>query len=414
MSIKKCYIVLIFLMFVAFATNAQERSTRIGVDFRVNITTIDSTYSNNTKQLQKIAELLQTIKEDTTIGIKSVFFSGAASPEGSDQLNRRLARERMRTLEELVRREINIPDSIIHRYDGHISWRRLKEFVRNSDIQNKEEILAILDEESELVSYYNTNSHIDNRIVKIQKLNNGKAWRQMHNLYFAQMRNANVEFVTFKKEIPPLALPLLPDKFTQTPVVDVPVAVEPSKIKGWDYRLHIKSNALGLATGISNAAIEFDFAKHWSVTVPVYYSAWNYFLETIKFRILSFQPEIRYWFSEDNDKFFLGAHFGFAQYNVAVDGNYRYQDHNMEKPALGGGISVGYRLPLERTKRWNVEFTLGAGVYPLKYDIFYNTEDTKDGLLIGTEKRTYWGLDNAAVTFSYALDFKKSKKGGKK
>jgi hypothetical protein len=69
---------------------------------------------------------------------------------------------------------------------------------------------------------------------------------------------------------------------------------------------------------------------------------------------------------------------------------------------------------LERTKRWNVEFTLGAGVYPLKYDIFYNTEDTKDGLLIGTEKKTYWGLDNAAVTFSYALDFKKSKKGGKK
>ena len=407
MSIKKCYIVLIFLMFVAFATNAQERSTRIGVDFRVNITTIDSTYSNNTKQLQKIAELLQTIKEDSTIGIKSVFFSGAASPEGSDQLNRRLARERMRTLEELVRREINIPDSIIHRYDGHISWRRLKEFVRNSDIQNKEEILAILDEESKLVSYYNTNNHIDNRIVKIQKLNRGRTWRQMNNLYFAKMRNADVEFVTYKKEIKPepAPKPVLPDTTATEPAV-----VEEPAVEGWDYRLHIKSNALGLATGISNAAIEFDFAKHWSVTVPVYYSAWNYFLETIKFRILSFQPEIRYWFSEDNDKFFLGAHFGFAQYNVAVDGSYRYQDHNMEKPALGGGISVGYRLPLERTKRWNVEFTLGAGVYPLKYDIFYNTEDTKDGIWAGSDKMTYWGLDNAAVTFSYAFEFKKRKK----
>ena len=73
---------------------------------------------------------------------------------------------------------------------------------------------------------------------------------------------------------------------------------------------------------------------------------------------------------------------------------------------------MGYRLPLEASKRWNVEFTLGAGVYPLKYDVFHNTDDTKNGLLIGTEEMTYWGLDNAAITFSYALDFRK-KKGGK-
>ena len=414
MNFKKYLIALIILPFALSTANAQEKNTKISVDFRVNTAIIDSTYSNNAKQLKELGEFLQTINEDSTIVIKDVSFSGAASPEGSDQLNRRLARERMRTLEELVRREINIPDSIIHRHDNYISWNELKEFISNSDIKNKEEILAILNEESELVSYYNTENHIDSRIVKIQKLNRGKTWRQMNNLYFAQMRNANVEFVTYKKEIKPASAPepLLPDT-TATEPAEEPIAQEPV-VEGWDYRLHIKTNALGLATGISNAAIEFDFAKHWSVTVPVYYSAWNYFLETIKFRVLSFQPEIRYWFSEDNDKFFLGAHFGFAQYNVAVDGSYRYQDHNMEKPALGGGISVGYRLPLESSKRWNVEFTLGAGVYPLKYDIFYNTEDTKDGLLIGTEKKTYWGLDNAAVTFSYAFDFRKSKKGGKK
>ena len=411
MNFKKYLIALIILPFALSTANAQEKNTKISIDFRVNTAIIDSTYLDNAKQLKKMREFLKTIEEDSTIVIKDVSFSGAASPEGSDQLNRQLAKKRLLAIETLVRNKVNIPDSIIHRHDSYISWAELKEFISNSDIQNKEEILAILDEESKLVSYYNTNNHIDNRIVKIQKLNRGRTWRQMNNLYFAKMRNADVEFVTYKKEIKPEPAPepLLPDTTATEPAV-----VEEPVVEGWDYRLHIKSNALGLATGISNAAIEFDFAKHWSVTVPVYYSAWNYFLETIKFRILSFQPEIRYWFSEDNDKFFLGAHFGFAQYNVAVDGSYRYQDHNMEKPALGGGISVGYRLPLERTKRWNVEFTLGAGVYPLKYDIFYNTEDTKDGLLIGTEKKTYWGLDNAAVTFSYALDFKKSKKGGKK
>ena len=406
MSLKKLLIALILCAFAVVTVDAQERHTRIDVDFRVNTATIDSAYSNNAKQLQKIVDFIQKIKEDSTITIKNVLFSGAASPEGSDQLNRRLAHNRMKAIEAFVRNEIAIPDSITHCYDGHISWRRLKEFVRNSDIQNKEEILAILDEESELVSYYNTNSHIDNRILKIQKINNGKAWRQMNDLYFAQMRNANVEFITYKRGIEPLSIPQYSNTIAAAPAME-PVAVEPTLLDGWDYRLHIKSNALALSAGISNAAIEFDFAKHWSIAVPVYYSAWNYFLETIKFRTLAVQPEVRYWFSKDNDKFFLGAHFSYAQYNIAVDGGKRYQDHNGTSPALGGGISVGYRLPLERTKHWNVEFALGAGVYSLHYDTFHNVEN---GKFIDTHCKTYWGLDNAAVTFSYAFDFKKRKK----
>ena len=406
MNFKKYLIALIILPFALSTANAQEVNTKISIDFRVNTAIIDSTYSDNAKQLKKMREFLKTIEEDSTIVIKDVSFSGAASPEGSDQLNRQLAKKRLLAIETLVRNKVNIPDSIIHRHDSYISWAELKEFISNSDIQNKEEILAILDEESELVSYYNTNSHIDNRILKIQKINNGKAWRQMNDLYFAQMRNANVEFITYKRGIEPLSIPQYSNTIAAAPAME-PVAVKPTLLDGWDYRLHIKSNALALSAGVSNASIEFDFAKHWSIAVPVYYSAWNYFLETIKFRTLAVQPEVRYWFSKDNDKFFLGAHFSYAQYNIAVDGGKRYQDHNGTSPALGGGISVGYRLPLERTKHWNVEFALGAGVYSLHYDTFHNVEN---GKFIDTHCKTYWGLDNAAVTFSYAFDFKKRKK----
>ncbi|MBR5476267.1 MAG: DUF3575 domain-containing protein [Bacteroidaceae bacterium] len=410
MSFKKHFIALILFVFAIVTASAQEVKTIIDVDFRLNVATIDSTYSDNAKQLQKIKDFIQELKEDTTISIKEVSFLGAASPEGSDQINRRLSKRRLSALENYVRNRIYIPDSIIHRNETHIFWDILKEYVKNGDISHKEEILAILDEESELVNYYQSDAHIDSRILKIRKLDNGKVWRDMNRLYFANMRNAEVVFVTQKPEPQPI---IVPEPVVE-PTVEEPdtVIVETPAIEGWDYRLHFKTNAIGLAAGISNAAIEFDFAKHWSVAVPIYYSAWNYAIETIKFRTLAVQPEVRYWFSENNDKFFLGAHFGFAQYNIAIDGSYRYQDHNMDHPALGGGISVGYRLPLEASKRWNVEFTLGAGVYPLKYDVFHNTDDTKNGLLIGTEEMTYWGLDNAAITFSYALDFRK-KKGGK-
>ena len=84
---------------------------------------------------------------------------------------------------------------------------------------------------------------------------------------------------------------------------------------------------------IANVAAEVDLAKHWSFTLPVYYSTWDYFKSTIKFRTFAVQPEFRNWLSEENDGFFAGAHFGLAYYNFAFDGDYRYQDHNRETPA---------------------------------------------------------------------------------
>jgi hypothetical protein len=58
-----------------------------------------------------------------------------------------------------------------------------------------------------------------------------------------------------------------------------------------------------------------------------------------------------------------------------------------------------------------VEFSLGAGVYSIYYDKFHNTPHTKDGLMTGSVKKTYWGIDQAAASFSYSFDF--MKKGGK-
>ena len=50
-------------------------------------------------------------------------------------------------------------------------------------------------------------------------------------------------------------------------------------------------------------------------------------------------------------------------------------------------------------------------MYSLHYDKFHNTPRTKDGLLVESVKKTYWGIDQAAVSFSYAFDLKR--KGGR-
>lgn len=179
-------------------------------------------------------------------------------------------------------------------------------------------------------------------------------------------------------------------------------------IEEWTRHLYVKTNAIGVGLLMVNAAVEVDLAEQWSFHLPVYYSGWNYIKSTIKFRTLSLQPEFRYWF-EKKHRWFVGAHFGLGYYNLAFNGKYRYQDHEGETPALGGGLSIGYRMPLSENNRWHVEFVLGGGAYRQHYDRFYNEENVAEGQLYDTKKKTYWGLDNVAITFSYRFDLKKKK-----
>lgn len=417
MRVKKYCITLILLLFGVGAAHSQESRTEICVDFRVNSTVIDSAYSDNAARMQEIIGFLRNIRQDSTISIVEISFCGASSPEGSDQLNRGLARGRLAALERLVRREVDIPDSLVTRNDSYIPWDYLKSRVEDSDLIRKDEVIAILEEESLLVDYHHPNTHIDNRIVKLKRLDNGRVWQQMHKLFFERMRNACAVFVTYKQELPPVQEPvIIPDTIKVEPTVEV-VEIKPDttaivapvvpEVEGWTRKLHLKTNVIGLGMGIANVAAEIDLAKHWSFTLPVYYSAWDYFTSTIKFRTLAIQPEFRYWFKEDNQRFFVGAHFGYAQYNIAVDGDYRIQDHNGTSPALGGGISVGYRMPIAKNDKWHIEFTLGAGVYKLHYDKFHNH---KDGLLVETKKKTWLGIDRTAVSIAYTFDL--GRKGG--
>lgn len=92
---------------------------------------------------------------------------------------------------------------------------------------------------------------------------------------------------------------------------------------------------------------------------------------------------------------------GFAYWNFAFGGEYRYQDDRRRTPALGGGISAGYRLPISKDKRWEMEFGLGVGAYRANYNRFVNE---KNGKLVDTVKKVYFGPDFIGVSFSYAFD----------
>ncbi len=404
------HILLIIFTLGIIEVQAQNPEIRIRLGFREGSVVVDPEFNNNGQKIQEIVSLLEEVRNDSTAEVVEVQFCGSASPEGSYELNHRLARERLSAVERIVRKQIEIPDSIIVRNDSYIPWAEFKEAIQKSDIQFKNEVLAIINESPKLVNF-REGTQIDERVEKLKVLDEGRVWEILDKTYFSDLRNAFAIIITCRINIPEMGyspklvnIRIEPEKskieFSQ------PIKIE-KKEPEWMPHLYIKTNALALALGVANFAVEVDITKHLSFTLPIYYSAWNYFTSDLKLRTFAVQPEVRYWFSKKNDGWFVGSHFGFAYYNVAWGGDWRIQDHRRENPTMGGGMSVGYRKPLGERKRWKLEFSLGGGMYDLNYDKFRNEHN---GELVKSEKKTFIGVDNAAVTLSYTFDLKK---GGK-
>ena len=161
----------------------------------------------------------------------------------------------------------------------------------------------------------------------------------------------------------------------------------------------VKSNVVALGMLIANAGVEVGFGDCVSLQIPVYYSALDYFSSRRKFRILATQPELRYWLPTLKGCF-GGVHLGVASWNFAYNKRWRYQDMDGSTPALGGGLSLGYRMPLGASRNWGVEFSVGAGAYRLHYDKFRNEPN---GAKVESRKKTFVGIDQVGVSVTYTF-----------
>ena len=159
-------------------------------------------------------------------------------------------------------------------------------------------------------------------------------------------------------------------------------------------QLRLKSNVLPWCLTIPNIGGEYTLGEKWSVALDIWFCHWK-LSDKFSVKTVAIFPEGRWWLKSNRKGSFFNVHLNVAWYNVRANA-YRYQDSG--RPLLGGGIGYGYRL--EFNQRWGMEFEIGAGVANTKYDRYYNV---KNGALKDTRVTTYWGIDRAAVSFTYYL-----------
>ena len=436
-------VVALFLAVLAMplAADAQESEVQhiigvregVGVDFRVNSAVIESNYRDNARFIERVDSLFTKINNDPSLEVRSIEICGTASPEGRTEINTTLSHERMQAIESLVLQHIDIPKKLILHNEHYIAWDELKTLVEQDDtLPYKAEVLEILNS-----SYPDTTdwlgNTIDGRIVELQKLGGGAVWKVLNDRYFVKLRNGWFIIVSVGTRVegnePQLAVVAEPKPMPLQDITVAPVAepiaepiaesiAEPeakseakSEAKPAEKAsvplMNIKTNALQVLALNANLGMEFRLTPWLSLDILGTYSPYDYFRPDRKFRVLAVQPELRYWFGESLVRgHFVGVHAPVAGFNVQVDDEFRYQDPN--RVTWGVGVSYGYALPLGKSEKWGVEFTIGFGYMNVVYDVY---EGCHNGKYLRTLGRHCFGLTRLGVDFSSRIDNnKKSKK----
>ena len=190
------YIITIFMFLHWGQLYAQNEEREFNIGFRVNEFHVVPTFADNKKEIDSLLLFLHRIQTDSAQYFINVIFRGAASPEGSFQLNKMLSLQRMNALEKIVRGKIDISETMVERDDSYIPWDHLKSRVEKVNMPYKDSVISILDNEPILVEY-NNGKLIDQRIVKLREIENGKVWLQLFKNYFVDMRNASVKFIIY-------------------------------------------------------------------------------------------------------------------------------------------------------------------------------------------------------------------------
>lgn len=135
----------VFIAPTADAVKARSLSGRAFVDFPVNKTVIYPEYHDNIAELAKIKASIDSVRDNKDITITSIAIKGFASPEGSYKNNERLAKGRTEALKKYVRDMYDFRNDLIKTSYEPEDWEGLRDYVKNSDLRDREAILAVID-----------------------------------------------------------------------------------------------------------------------------------------------------------------------------------------------------------------------------------------------------------------------------
>ena len=159
-----------------------------------------------------------------------------------------------------------------------------------------------------------------------------------------------------------------------------------------DYHLSLRANLLRWATLTPDLGVEWRICPSWGIAVNGSWTSWSWSDKDRRYALWEVAPEVRYYMGEKK-AWYLGAMFKAGQFN------YKLSDTGKQGDLMGGGITAGYRLRLN--KALDLDFNLGLGYLNADYEKY----EVIDGVRVrrGNGTKDWWGPINAGVTLVWKL-----------
>lgn len=159
-----------------------------------------------------------------------------------------------------------------------------------------------------------------------------------------------------------------------------------------DYHLSLRANLLRWATLTPDLGLEWRICPSWGIAVNGSWTSWTWSDKDRRYALWEVAPEIRYYMGEKK-AWYLGAMFKAGQFN------YKISETGKQGDLMGGGITAGYQLRLN--KALTLDFNLGLGYLNADFEKY----EVIDGVRVrcGNETKNWCGPINAGVTLVWKL-----------
>lgn len=394
------------------------------------------------KTLKELRETVLPRIDRDSLKIVRVKMRGAASPEGPENFNKFLSESRQRALYDFVKDYMQIPqgDSLTLETMTEDYTYLYKQMQNNGD-PDFEKVKRLFDQYMPRQQYAQLKK-------ALQAIDGGRLWRRILVTYFPGLRAARMVIVCQKKQLP--EPPKVEEEVVTPPVVPVIEEVPeiPAEPQPWVERyprrelLSVKTNLLfdfAYVPGynrwcpIPNVAVEYyPLRGHFTFGASIDFPWWQHYWKHKYFQIRNYQLEARYYFRRGDIElrpegqgaafkgWYLQAYGHTTIFDLCFD-----QDRGWTGEGGGGGLGVGYVLPLSKKGHWRLEFQLQAGIFYCKYDpyqyenpinpdyrdhLYYYDWTDKPSLFKERQYRFTWiGPTRIGVTLSYDLLYRKAR-----
>ena len=159
-----------------------------------------------------------------------------------------------------------------------------------------------------------------------------------------------------------------------------------------DHHLSLRANLLRWATLTPDLGLEWRICPSWGVAVNGSWTSWSWSDKDRRYALWEVTPEVRYYMGEKK-AWSLGAMFKAGQFN------YKFSETGKQGDLMGGGITAGYQLRLN--KALDLDFNLGLGYLNVDFEKYEVIDDVR--VRHGNETKDWYGPINAGVTLVWKL-----------